>query len=162
MIPALQDFTIPLHWDKVFRCINSLLVGCSRIQELMSKIFAGLTGRCQHPSLCTKSIPSATEPAMEKQGMQRQVPGECCVWPPPLMPQREAHAADCGTPAFLPFTGWEFIRWQISQQRLESRWAGICTQSIHPQLAELPGLNVGIKKTRSLSSKSQKGRAALP
>lgn len=69
-----------LQLDKVFDCVNSRLVGCSIIQELMSKIFAGLTGRCQHPSLHTKYIISATKPAMENWRIQIQVPeGMLCL-----------------------------------------------------------------------------------
>lgn len=106
-----------LQLGKVLGCVNSLLVGCSRIQELMSKIFAGLTGRCQHPSLHTKYIISTMKPEMENWRIQIQVPEGMLCLVSAINALTEAHAEDCSAAAFLPFMGREFIQWQISVSR---------------------------------------------
>lgn len=117
------------HWGR-YLTVNSLLVGCSRTQELMAKIFAGLTGRCQHPSLNTNYIISTLKAAMENWRIQIQVPGGMLCLVSAINPSTEA--------MLLPSS---LLRARIyclanpSQQRLESRQAGICTESIHLQLA---------------------------
>lgn len=106
-----------LQLDKVLGCGNNLLVGCSRIQELMSKIFAGLTGRCQHPSLHTKYIISTTKPAVENWRIQIQVPERPLCLVSAINVLTAAHTEDCNATTFLPFMGREFIQWQIRVSR---------------------------------------------
>lgn len=96
----------------------------------MAKIFAGLTGRCQHPSLNTNYIISTLKAAMENWRIQIQVPGGMLCLVSAINPFTEA--------MLLPSSHLQariYCLANPSQQRLESRQSGICTESIHLQLA---------------------------
>lgn len=97
-------------WGR-YLTVNSLLVGCSRIQELMAKIFAGLTGRCQHPSLNTNYIISTMKAAMENWRIQIQVPGGMLCLVPAINPSQK----QCS--CLPPIYGRGFIAWQIRVSR---------------------------------------------